>query len=79
MPEPPFVLDTSPITAETKKIAEIELNETPDRVEASIHELRRLLHDSPDLNFDDDEQLMKIFLRPCKYFPESAIKLVRIR
>lgn len=79
MPEPPFVLDTSPITADTKKIAEIELNETPERVEASIHELRRLLHDSPDLNFDDDEQLMKIFLRPCHYFPESAIKLVRIR
>lgn len=76
MPEPPFVLDTSPISAETKKIAEIELNETPERVEISINELRRLLHDSPDLNFDDDDRLMKIFLRPCHYFPESAIKLV---
>lgn len=76
MPEQPFVLDTSPLSAEAQKVAEIELNETPERVETSIAELRRLLHDNPDLNFSEDERILKIFLRPCHYFPESAIKLV---
>lgn len=76
MPIKPFVLDTSPLSAESTKIAEIELNETPERVEASIAELKRLLHDNPDLYFAEDERILKIFLRPCHYYPESAIKLV---
>lgn len=76
MPEPPFVLETGPISAETKKIAEVELNETPERVEESIAELRRLLHENTDLYFRDDDDFLKIFLRPCHYYPESAIKLV---
>lgn len=75
MPEP-FVLDDSPLSAESKKIAEIELNETPERVAESTAELRRLLHENTDLHFRDDDDFLKIFLRPCHYFPESAIKLV---
>lgn len=71
-----FVLDTSPISQETKKIAETELNETPERVEESVAELRRLLHENTDLYFRDDDNFLKIFLRPCHYYPESAIKLV---
>lgn len=78
MPEPPFLLDTSPITAETKKIAEVELNETPERCAESIAELRRLLHENTDLHYNDDDDLLKIFLRPCHYYPESAIKLVSL-
>lgn len=78
MPEKPFVLDTSPVSAETQKIAEIELNETPERVAESIAELRRLLHENEDLYFDDDDKTLKLFLRPCHFYPESAIKLVSI-
>lgn len=76
MPEHSFTLDTSPLTAEAKKIAESELNETPERIEVCIAELRRLLHDNPDLHYGDDDRTLKIFLRPCHYYPESAIKLV---
>lgn len=76
MPEP-FVLDESPLSAESKKIAEIELNETPERVAESTAELRRLLHENTDLYFRDDDEFLKIFLRPCHFFPESAIKLMR--
>lgn len=75
MPEP-FVLDDSPLSAESKKIAEIELNENPERVAESTAELRRLLHENTDLHFRDDDEFLKIFLRPCHYYPESAIKLV---
>lgn len=76
MPEPPFVLETGPMSAETKKIAESELNETPERVEESVAELRRLLHENTDLYYQDDEATLKLFLRPCHFYPESAIKLV---
>lgn len=76
MPEHRFILETGPISAETKKIAETELNETPERVEESIAELRRLLHENTDLHFRDDDDFLKIFLRPCHFYPESAIKLV---
>lgn len=75
MPEP-FVLDASPLTAEAKKIAEIELNETPERVAEATVELRRLLHENTDLYFRDDDDFLKIFLRPTHYYPESALKLV---
>lgn len=75
MPEP-FVLDDSPLSAESKKVAEVELNETPERVAESTAELRRLLHENTDLHFRDDDEFLKIFLRPCHFFPESAIKLV---
>lgn len=76
MPGTPFVLDTCPLTAETAKFAEVELNETPERIEQSVEQLRQLLHENSDLHFSDDEQVLKIFLRPCHYYPESAIKLV---
>lgn len=76
MPEKQFVLDTNPVSAETQKIAEVELNETPERVAESIAELRRLLHENEDLHFGDDDKTLKLFLRPCHFYPESAIKLV---
>lgn len=76
MPEKQFILDTSPPSAETQKIAEVELNETPERVEESVAELRRLLHENEDLHYDDDDKTLKLFLRPCHFYPESAIKLV---
>lgn len=76
MPEKQFVLDTNSVSAETQKIAEVELNETPERVAESIAELRRLLHENEDLHFGDDDKTLKLFLRPCHFYPESAIKLV---
>lgn len=71
-----FVLDTKPLSEESKKIAADELNETPERVEENVAELRRLLHENTDLYYRDDDEFLKIFLRPCHFYPESAIKLV---
>lgn len=73
-----FVLDTRPLTEESKKIAADELNETPERVDESVPELQRLLHENTDLYFRDDAEFLKIFLRPCHFYPESAIKLVSL-
>lgn len=74
-----FILDTRPLSEESKKIAADELNETPERVEESVAELQRLLHENTDLYFQDDAEFLKIFLRPCHFYPESAIKLVSLK
>lgn len=77
MPQP-FTLDQSPLDAEITEIATRELNETPERVAEAVPELRRLLHDNTDLFYPDDDQFLISVLRPCHFYPESAIKLVSI-
>lgn len=76
MARAPFCLDTSPLDAEMQQLAEKELRETPELREKSIVELRRLLHQNTDLHFRDDDDFLLIFLRPCHFYPESAIKMV---
>lgn len=38
-----FSLDTSPLSAETRALAEREIRETPEQVQKSLAELRQLL------------------------------------
>lgn len=78
MAKAPFVLNTSPLDAETREIAERELNETPERSAEAVVELRELLKQNTDLYFRDDDQFLVSILRPCHFYPESAIKLVSI-
>lgn len=78
MSKAPFTLDTTPLDEEMAQLAVKELRETPEIREAAIVELRRLLHDNTDLHFRDDDDFLLIFLRPCHFYPESAIKMVRI-
>lgn len=35
-----------------------------------------ILLGEPDLNIPDEEEYYQMFLRPCKYYPESAFRLV---
>lgn len=72
----PFKLNTNPINEETRLIAEKELNETPERVASAVAELRNLLQAATDLHYHDDEDFLITFLRPCHFYPESALNLV---
>ncbi|XP_053607151.1 retinaldehyde-binding protein 1 [Plodia interpunctella] len=65
------------LSPETKEIAERELRETPERVREALERLRELLKENDDLYFADDDEILTIFLRPCKWYPESAIALMR--
>lgn len=76
MAKAPFILNTTPLDAETREIAERELNETPERTAEAVQELRRLLHENSDLHYSDDDKFLISILRPCHFYPESAIKLV---
>jgi len=77
MAVPPFCLETGPASAELLEIARVEIRETPDVREKAITDLRNLLHSETDLHYPDDDEFLEIFLRPCHFYPASAIKLVR--
>lgn len=64
------------ITPRCKEVAERELRETPERVREALERLRELLKDNKDLYFGEDDEILTIFLRPCKWYPESALALV---
>ncbi|XP_072937023.1 alpha-tocopherol transfer protein isoform X2 [Epargyreus clarus] len=59
-------------------IARRELRETPDVVKSGVAELRRLLKDDSKLHvpWHSDAWLIR-FLRPCKFYPESAYDLIK--
>lgn len=74
-----FTLDTRPLSDEVRVIAERELRETPEIREAALTELRTLLHNTPELQYSDEDYYLLIFLRPCHFYAESALKLVSFR
>lgn len=64
--------------AKSKEKAAQELRETPEVVAEAYEELRAKLQAEPSLHvpIDDDSFLVK-FLRPCKYYPDSAFALIQ--
>lgn len=62
---------------ETEKLSEVELRETPEIKEAAIKELRELLHQATDLHYKDTDEFLTIILRPCHFYPKSAIEKLR--
>lgn len=78
MPNPPFAIDTGDMSPEAVEIAKNELRETDEVKEKAIEELRRLLHENTNLHFRDDDDFLLIFLRPCHFYPESALKMVSV-
>lgn len=71
-----FDIDTDPPSEELLEFARKELRETPEIREAAILELRALLKEATDLHYKDDDEFLLIFLRPCHFYPESALKMV---
>lgn len=69
-------LDLEPLTPELIKKAEEELRETPERVKDSVDELAKLLKDTPNLYFKPTPDVLIRYLRPVKFYPESALDLV---
>uniref|UniRef100_A0A6E8VXQ7 CRAL/TRIO N-terminal domain-containing protein n=1 Tax=Anopheles coluzzii TaxID=1518534 RepID=A0A6E8VXQ7_ANOCL len=64
--------------AKAKEKAARELRETPDVVEQSLQELRSLLQEEKTLYVPmDNDAFMIKFLRPCKYYAQSAFELIK--
>lgn len=65
-------------SAELEEVAKKELRETPELQKEAVAKLKELLKAETDLKvpLDNDPWLIR-FLRPTKYYPESALKLVK--
>lgn len=63
---------------EYEERARKELRETPEVVSDAITTLKSLLRDDKELIFPLDEEIMLLmFLRPCKFYPESAYAKIK--
>lgn len=59
-------------------IAENELRETPEIKKKAIEDLKKLLEDETEFKYPkDNEEYLVRFLRPCKFYPESARDLIK--
>lgn len=69
-------IEETPSKPEDLEIAREQLRETPENVQAGLAELRELLKNDDSIYFGDDEETLRIFLRPCKWYAQSAYELV---
>uniref|UniRef100_A0A8D8YU00 Clavesin-1 n=1 Tax=Cacopsylla melanoneura TaxID=428564 RepID=A0A8D8YU00_9HEMI len=77
MADPRFRIESEDISEETRKVAEIELRETPEQVLESLKQLKQMLKEDNSIYFKEDDFLLQVFLRPCKYYPEGAFQLMK--
>lgn len=71
-----FQLEQGPPSPEAMEIARKELREIPEIVEPAIKELRALIEKDETLNYRTDDAALIIFLRPCKFYAQSAYELM---
>ncbi|XP_011645132.1 clavesin-1-like [Pogonomyrmex barbatus] len=72
-----FTVNTNPPGPEAKAVAEKELRETEENVKKGIETLRKYLEEDKTLFYSTDDDFLMIFLRPCKFYPESAYELMK--
>lgn len=73
-----FNLNLDPLSPELKEKAAKELRETPDVVPGALSQLRQLLAMDDKIYFKtDDDKVLIMYLRPCKFYAKSAYELVR--
>ncbi|KAI4465980.1 alpha-tocopherol transfer protein-related [Holotrichia oblita] len=78
MSVPPFILDLGPLSEDAKLVAKNELRETPEVVELALKELRAILDADPSIYYrTDDDDFLLIFLRPTKFYAQSAYELMK--
>ncbi|KAI4455098.1 alpha-tocopherol transfer protein-related [Holotrichia oblita] len=73
----PFKIETGPLSKEAQAVAEKDLRETPENVAEGLQKLRELLEADPTIRYETDDEFLKIFLRPTKYYPKSAFQLMK--
>lgn len=71
-------LELGELSAELQEVARNELRELPEVVKPAVEELRALLREDEEITcpYQNDAWLVR-FLRPTKFYPESAHTLVK--
>lgn len=66
------MINIRPLSPALSKLAETELNESPDQIAGDLRVLKEWVKQSPHLNVRTDDQFLICFLRGCKYSIERA-------
>jgi hypothetical protein len=61
-----------PLSTSLAKKAVVELNESPERMEADLQAIREWLKKCPHIKSRTDDQFLVAFLRGCKYSLEKV-------
>jgi len=69
-------LEVGPLTPDLQEKAKNELRETPELVRTSTDELRAALLKEKNLYWGDSDEVLLRYLRPVKFYPDSALALV---
>ena len=72
-----FELELQPPGPEAKAVALKELRETEENVKQGIIELKKFLEEDKTIYFKTDDDVLIIFLRPCKFYAKSAYELMK--
>ncbi|XP_053981401.1 retinaldehyde-binding protein 1 [Hylaeus volcanicus] len=72
-----FELNLQPPGPEARAVAVKELRETEENVKKGLAELKKYLEEDETLYFKTDDDFLMIFLRPTKFYAESAYKLMK--
>lgn len=67
------MLDIRPLNSELQKIAKEHLNESPEKIEECIKQLREWIKNSSHLRARTDEQFLIAFLRFSRYDLSKAM------
>lgn len=70
-------IEREDLTPALKEKAAKELRETPEVVEDALTELRKLLKNEKSIYYKDTDDILIRYLRPTKYYPESALALMK--
>lgn len=69
-------LDLGELTPAEARLAEFELRETTERSTAALNAFRSIIEHDGTLDVPQSDQFLIKFLRPTKFYPVSAFKLV---
>ncbi|XP_058795506.1 alpha-tocopherol transfer protein-like [Phymastichus coffea] len=72
-----FKFDPDELSSEMQARAAKELRETPENIEEALKILREHIKGEPDLKVPTDQEHLQKFLRPCKWYPDSAFELMK--
>ena len=72
-----FELELHPPGPEAKAVALKELRETEENVKQGIIELKKYLEEDKTIYFKTSDDVLIIFLRPCKFYAKSAYELMK--
>ncbi|XP_065346792.1 alpha-tocopherol transfer protein-like isoform X2 [Cloeon dipterum] len=75
--DPKNILELGPAAPELQLRAALEIRESEDTRQTALNELKALIQKDGTLDCSTDDDYLLRFLRPTKFYPESALKMIK--